>query len=65
MAGKKKALTDAEVTAEVDGLLGEFGVLGEAEGDYRHGALPTVKDGEGRRTAPSAEPDALWGGKKK
>ncbi len=66
MAGKKTLKTDAEVKAEVDSLLGQFGVVGEAEGDFDDGALPVVKNGEGRhQVAPSGDVDALWGGKKK
>lgn len=65
MAGKKKLETDAEVKAEVDALLGQFGVLGEAEGDFGEGELPVVKDGGRHEVAPSGEVDALWGGKKK
>ena len=65
MAGKKVLKTDAEVKAEVDSLLGQFGVVGEAEGDFGEGTLPAVKDGERKGTAPSGEVDALWGGKKK
>ena len=65
MAGKKVLKTDAEVKAEVDSLLGQFGVVGEAEGDFGEGALPAVKDGERKETAPSGDVDALWGGKKK
>ncbi len=58
----KKALTDAEVKAEVDALLGTFGVVGEAEGDFGDGAPPKVKTGERTSTAPSGDVDALWGG---
>ncbi len=65
MAGKKTLETDAEVKAAVDSLLGQFGVVGEAEGDFDEGALPVVKNGERHQGAPSGEVDALWGGKKK
>ena len=65
MAGKKTLKTDADVKAEVDSLLGQFGVVGEAEGDFDDGALPVVKNGERLQVAPSGEVDALWGGKKK
>ena len=65
MAGKKTLKTDADVKAEVDSLLGQFGVVGEAEGDFDDGALPVVKNGERHQGAPSGEVDALWGGKKK
>ena len=65
MAGKKKLETEAEVKAEVDALLGQFGVVGEAEGDFGEGALPSVKDGGRHDPAPSGDVDALWGGKKK
>lgn len=65
MAGKKKLETDAAVKAEVDALLGQFGVVGEAEGDFGDGALPVLKDGGRHETAPSGDVDALWGGKKK
>jgi len=65
MAGKKKLEADAEVKAEVDALLGQFGVLGDAEGDFGEGALPVVKDGGRHEVAPSGDVDALWGGKKK
>ena len=65
MAGKKALKTDAEVKAEVDQLLGQFGVIGEAEGDFADAAVPRVKNGEdGHRHAPSGDVDALWGGKK-
>lgn len=65
MAAKKALKTDAEVKAEVDGLLGAFGVVGEAEADFADGSVPRVKSGERLDTAPSADADALWGGKKK
>ena len=65
MAGKKLK-TDAEVKAEVDALLGQFGVVGEAEGDFAQGVLPAVKNGDStRHVATSGEVDALWGGGKK
>ena len=62
MAGKKSLQTDAEVKAAVDSLLGQFGVVGEAEGDFGDGAPPVVKTGERADAAPSANVDALWGG---
>lgn len=65
MAAKKALKTDAEVKAEVDQLLGAFGVVGEAEADFADGPLPVVKSGERLQPAPSADADALWGGKKK
>ena len=65
MAGKKTLKTDADVKAEVDSLLGQFSIVGEAEGDFDDGALPVVKNGERLQVAPSGEVDALWGGKKK
>ncbi|MDP2275778.1 MAG: hypothetical protein Q8N23_02975 [Archangium sp.] len=65
MAGKKTLESDAEVKAAVDSLLGQFGVVGEADGDFDDGALPVVKNGERADLAPSGEVDALWGGKKK
>ena len=62
----KKALkTDAEVKAEVDSLLGQFGVVGEAEGDFGEEKVPVVKNGERSVHTPSGDVDALWGGKKK
>lgn len=66
MAGKKALKSDAEVKAAVDLLLGEFGVVGEAEGDFGEGEVPRVKNGEsGHYVATSADADSLWGGKKK
>lgn len=66
MAGKKALKTDAEVKAEVDSLLGEFGVIGEAEGDFEEGEVPVVKNGgTGQHVASSGEVHDLWGGKKK
>lgn len=66
MPGKKSLTTDAEVKAEVDQLLGAFGVLGEAEPDFSDAAPPRLDRGEPKTTpAPSADADALWGGKKK
>ena len=66
MAGKKALKTDAEVKAEVDSLLGQFGVVGEAEGDFAQGAVPVVKNGDSaKHVATSGEVDALWGGGKK
>ncbi len=65
MAAKKSLVTDDEVKAEVDSLLGHFGVVGEAEGDFGVGAPPAVKTGERLDRAPSADVDALWGGGKK
>lgn len=65
MAAKRSLKTDAEVKAEVDVLLGAFGVVGEAEADFADGALPAVTSGERNHPAPSADADALWGGKKK
>ena len=58
--------TTAEVKAEVDSLLGAFGVVGEAEADFSEGAPPKLADGERvKPPPPSADADALWGGKKK
>lgn len=65
MPGKKSLKTDAEVKAEVDQLLGAFGVVGEAEADFAAEALPSLQSGERSTPAPSADADALWGGKKK
>lgn len=65
MTKKRSLTTDAEVKAEVDALLGAFGVVGEAAGDFSEGAVPAVKSGEQLAPAPSADADALWGGKKK
>lgn len=65
VAAKKTLASDAELKAEVDALLGEFGVVGEAEGDFGDEAPPSVKTGERLDVAPSADQDALWGGKKK
>lgn len=65
MTKKRSLTTDAEVKAEVDSLLGAFGVVGEAEGDFAEGAPPALKSGEKHAPAPSADADALWGGKKK
>jgi len=60
---KKSLKTDDEVKAAVDGLLGEFGLVGEAEADFAEGALPKVKNGEsGHHVASSPDADALWGG---
>jgi hypothetical protein len=64
VAAKKALTTDAAIKAEVDSLLGTFGVVGEAEGDFGDDAPPAVKTGERSDTAPSAEADALWGGGK-
>lgn len=64
-AAKKALATDAQVKAEVDALLGEFGVIGDAEGDFGDEAPPAVKTGERLDVAPSADEDALWSGKKK
>lgn len=66
MAGKKALKSDDEVKAAVDSLLGEFGVVGEAEGDFGEGEVPRVKNGEsGHSVATSADADSLWGGKRK
>ena len=63
-SGKKALKSDAEVKAAVDSLLGEFGVIGEAEGDFDESAVPVVKNGgTGQHLASSG--DDLWGGKKK
>lgn len=62
MAAKKALQTDDDVKAEVDSLLGQFGVVGEAEADFDEGALPKVKNGEHVGPAPSGDVDALWGG---
>jgi hypothetical protein len=62
VTGKKSLKTDAEVRSAVDALLGQFGVVGEAEGDFGDEAPPVVKTGERVGSAPSAKVDALWGG---
>ena len=65
MAAKKELKTDAEVKSAVDSLLGQLGVVGEAEGDFGEGALPVVKDGGRHDHVASGDADALWGGSKK
>lgn len=66
MAGKKKELsTAADVKRAVDSLLGQFGVVGEAEADFGMGSAPVVKDGQRHDHVASGDADALWGGKKK
>ena len=65
MPARKSLTTDAEVKAEVDQLLGAFGIVGEAEADFAEDAPPALKSGERSTPAPSADADALWGGKKK
>lgn len=65
MPGKKSLTTDADVKAEVDSLLGAFGIVGEAEADFADDAPPSLKSGDRSTPAPSADADALWGGKKK
>ena len=68
MAGKKELKTDAEVKSAVDSLLGQFGVVGEADGDFGEGEVPVVKDGGRHDHVASGDADALWGngaGKKK
>lgn len=62
VAAKKRLETDAEVKGAVDELLGQFGLVAEADGDFADGATPKVADGERRDVAPSGEVDALWGG---
>jgi hypothetical protein len=62
VAGKRRLETDAEVKQAVDELLGQFGVVGEAEADFAEGgAVPKVADGERRDVVPSGDVDALWG----
>jgi hypothetical protein len=67
--GKRSLRTDEEVKAEVDGLLGTFGVVGEADPSFDDEAQPRVQNGEHvGELPPSADADALWGapaGKKK
>jgi len=63
--GKRALKTEEELKIAVDGLLGEFGVIGAADPSFdEEGAVP-VKLKNGERPAPlppSAEADALWGG---
>lgn len=71
MAAKKpKTLkTDDEVRSAVDELLGAFAAPEGAEPDdtgFGEDEAVRLKDGDDApRTAPSADADALWGGKKK
>ncbi|MFT3710264.1 MAG: hypothetical protein QM817_21765 [Archangium sp.] len=59
--GKRSLKTDAEVKAEVDGLLGQFGVVGEADPSFDDEAQPKVKNGEQtEELPPSADSNALW-----
>jgi hypothetical protein len=63
--GKRALKTEEEVKAEVDGLLGEFGVLGDADPSFDEESDAPKKLKNGERAAPlppSAEADALWGG---
>lgn len=63
--GKRTLKTEEEVKAEVDGLLGAFGVIGEADPSFDEEGEAPVKLKNGERPAPlppSAEADALWGG---
>ncbi|MBL8913935.1 MAG: hypothetical protein JNM17_24745 [Archangium sp.] len=62
--GKRALKTEEELKAEVDGLLGEFGVLGEADPSFEDDdAAPKMKNGERHEPlAKSADADALWGG---
>ncbi|MBL8922264.1 MAG: hypothetical protein JNJ54_25665 [Myxococcaceae bacterium] len=71
MAAKKpKTLeTDDDVKAAVDELLGAFAAPEGVEPDdsgFGEAGEAKLDDGDARpRGAPSAEIDALWGGKKK
>lgn len=70
MAGKKpkKLETDDDVKAAVDELLGAFAAPEGREPDdtgFGDEAAAKLDDGDSPRTAPSAEVDALWGGKRK
>lgn len=59
--GKRSLKTDAEVKAEVDGLLGQFGVVGEADPSFEDEVQPKVKNGEHKtELPPSADSNALW-----
>jgi len=61
--GKRSLQSDAEIKAEVDGLLGAFGVVGEADPSFEDDDRPKLKSGEKAGTPiPSADADALWGG---
>lgn len=64
--GKRKLESDADVKAEVDGLLGAFGVVGEADPSFDDAApRPKLADGERATPPPSADADALWGARPK
>lgn len=60
---KRSLKTEEEVKAEVDGLLGTFGVVGEADPSFddEEATPKKVKNGERHEPLPkSADKDALW-----
>lgn len=62
----RRANEEIDIGAEVDALLGDFGVIGDVEGSFEEEApVAQMKTGERNDIAPSGDLDALWGGGKK